>query len=1675
MPPYDPDTLYFRNKDTGKAVTVPRGRLQEFGADTLRKGETWEPATRYFAGDRSYIVPDGSRAEWFLDRMKALGQPTSTEKAAWESYQERLNAETQAEIKAGRKAIPGLVKTTLDTSMEDARKEFGWKVGDPERSEGITPARASAMWGVQPKMEKSFFERDPGTLEMGAVGLAEGGSGALRTLGILIEEGGRLAEQKLAPAARIKLDAAIEKIAPEFYERRRREALSFDPTMREADTGVIEGTGEKIRTRFENQLEEIGRVYPRKMVTEDPKALMDPAYWSRNVGQAAVSQGIMALTGGGTAAGMAVAGGAMEAIPAFRDMVEVEGIPRDDAIKRAAAFGAMVAGLEKFGLDRIFKSGGKKPIKTAIMAALSEPGQEWAEDPVGALITHLGRQGVTLSEVGRKIVEAAWQGLNVIPASFALGGGMNVGQQVITGKARQERLGALRAQRAARGMTPAEIDASQDEGDQAGPDITVAPTEEEMPENKTFQLEVPGKKAEAVPEDTGEGDEVAADLEPEAKPAEPAAPAVTPEADPATEPVVEPKPEPTVPEDQAPESVAELASLIQARRDVQADREMPEPERKAALDRIDQKILDVQRRGETPAAQPEEEELPPLPDNWEKLPVRKVLQLARERGIRAKTKTAAVIALKEQEGTRLVQPEPVVEAEPVAETPEPLPDNWEKLPVRKVVRLARDRGFDVKTKKAAVAALQGQERTGDLHAKVEAREPIGRAEAEALTVLPEGYNWNPETEQYEHAGAKPAGKPKSFLDSLDDAARDELRSLRSGSTLGMNKPIGIAANYVVIGAVKIARGVVKFSEWSKQMVSEFGENVRPHLRSIWDASREVAGTGHIERDDEPAVRAAAEQAAKRIAGLEEPPGVVGEAAEAPTSEVGEEGIPGTLDVELMDEWIGDKDEAQLEANVATGNLQKRIMATVPKGMSKRKRIAEARRIDEAIQFYIDLKGREEMAAKYRPHLLPEDRRTLDRSQNLTPEQIEIAEELIALNRKSGEEAIGKGVIGNAMDNYTMRLWDFGREESRRPFALTTARAKRRTLESILEGLASVDKDGNQKPRYRLKLRGATANYQTMRHSIANVISDRNFLMLGKKMGVFSRFKLDGWKEIDNRSFRDYVWRGKVDSMDANEIRGQNFFISEDGNVFEKVPMYAPNAVADKLNAIIGRQEVDPGISKIEKFNAVTKQMLLTTSLFHHQAYLRSYLLGGKIPLSQLVTEPIRGVAGALKYILGTPNPVRMAGRAVNPFGQLIAGVRNMKGFKEGQQAVANMSPEIRLLTRAGLTLGRVQDWDENAIQSLRTNLRQKLKRAGVFGKPAEMILDFQEEQTRILFQEVGPFLKTQAALLELRSALRESKDDIAAGKTTEYEVAKSVAKLINDDFGGLHHARLGRTRRRTRMLRVFELAEDWTHSNVRSMVKTVMQRNPETGKVELARGFEGKLYRRFWGRVLMKAAIFTTIWNFLMAMFDDDEMGDSTPERFMNRWKRAWEEGHLRWLDVDITPIYRAIYRSFGGDPNPDVRKYFSLIGHFRDPVKFVSHPFRSAKHKGSVAARMMLDLAFGSDWAGRRFTTAPELLGVDDKGEYETTREGHYEKGDPKGGKLKGRFVAKTPSRGKPVEYGQILSYLAYEGRSILPIQVQQAIAFLTGEIDAFDAITKGVGLYTSTTYPDSKKKSEG
>ncbi|MFD0673920.1 hypothetical protein [Cohnella sp. GCM10027633] len=79
-----------------------------------------------------------------------------------------------------------------------------------------------------------------------------------------------------------------------------------------------------------------------------------------------------------------------------------------------------------------------------------------------------------------------------------------------------------------------------------------------------------------------------------------------------------------------------------------------------------------------------------------------------------------------------------------------------------------------------------------------------------------------------------ADRVVSFLEAQEQAAKERLRS--KGVRVSSN-PLDIWADYAYIGALKLAKGATKFADWSAQMISDFGEEIRPQLRNIYEKAQ----------------------------------------------------------------------------------------------------------------------------------------------------------------------------------------------------------------------------------------------------------------------------------------------------------------------------------------------------------------------------------------------------------------------------------------------------------------------------------------------------------------------------------------------------------------------------------------------------------------------------------------------------------------------------------------------------------------------------------------------------------------------------------------------------------------------------------------------------------------------
>ena len=365
----------------------------------------------------------------------------------------------------------------------------------------------------------------------------------------------------------------------------------------------------------------------------------------------------------------------------------------------------------------------------------------------------------------------------------------------------------------------------------------------------------------------------------------------------------------------------------------------------------------------------------------------------------------------------------------------------------------------------------------------------------------------------------------------------------------------------------------------------------------------------------------------------------------------------------------------------------------------------------------------------------------------------------------------------------------------------------------------------------------------------------------------------------------------------------------------------------------------------------------------------------------------------------------------------------IQAAKAGREAMKAMQPELMLGIRNGLTLGVLQDWNQELVME-GTALGRWMDQKGIAKDMRAKIKQGQQWWANQLFDSFGAGLKSKAFLIEYRNQLKEYPG------TDHAVLAKRAADLINDDFGGLHLGRMGRNPTTQHIARLIFLAPDWTESNFRTVIKAMGFVKEGGGKIfevtKLTKD-ERAIYQNFWIKALVKGMAATVFLNFMLAGGD--------PERFLKNYERAWKEGNLRALDVDITPIYKAM----GGDTRN--RKYFSLIGHFKDPIKWALNTRKSIRHKASVGVGTAIEGLTGEDWAGRRFTAFSELIS-------------------------EGETVTWGKSESPVTEHTMLPSFIINQLIGFTPIQVQNFMAAMSGEQEWFESVGNMMGLGIRTTY---------
>lgn len=123
-----------------------------------------------------------------------------------------------------------------------------------------------------------------------------------------------------------------------------------------------------------------------------------------------------------------------------------------------------------------------------------------------------------------------------------------------------------------------------------------------------------------------------------------------------------------------------------------------------------------------------------------------------------------------------------------------------------------------------------------------------------------------------------SGKPlsKTIIEKVDSAIEAAKKRIKERKGKLFADPLGVMtaldfADYTIIGAGHIVKGAVVFTKWSSAMVKDLGEEIKPHLKTLYDASKEKAKTlvGDVSKErEQTSLEARARVKADAVAGDE---------------------------------------------------------------------------------------------------------------------------------------------------------------------------------------------------------------------------------------------------------------------------------------------------------------------------------------------------------------------------------------------------------------------------------------------------------------------------------------------------------------------------------------------------------------------------------------------------------------------------------------------------------------------------------------------------------------------------------------------------------------------------------------------------------------------------------------
>jgi hypothetical protein len=306
-------------------------------------------------------------------------------------------------------------------------------------------------------------------------------------------------------------------------------------------------------------------------------------------------------------------------------------------------------------------------------------------------------------------------------------------------------------------------------------------------------------------------------------------------------------------------------------------------------------------------------------------------------------------------------------------------------------------------------------------------------------------------------------------------------------------------------------------------------------------------------------------------------------------------------------------------------------------------------------------------------------------------------------------------------------------------------------------------------------------------------------------------------------------------------------------------------------------------------------------------------------------------------------------------------------YRLGDKAIKARAHEIQMGVYHGLTLPENLDYDP-------AHLREATAWGKMMSQNAKTDATWRAMKNGFEMFEKGLFgfgrrLKAGSFLMNMDYYKQKYREKLESGEMTLDQLYAEVSARVNSDFGGRDYQREGFNPTGLHAARLALLGYDWTLSNLETVYRAVKGRTDT----------ETQIYRGLWTNLALHWAVTWSLGNIFAAGLDEEK-------EFLDILKDAYDYGGLKVLDVDVTPVYRML-----GSNDPR-RKYLNILGHFKDPMKWLSqNPLLSAYHKGGIFTKPLVELFKGTNYRGETFTGTKRLFATGKRTEYDKENDGGF------------------------------------------------------------------------------------